>query len=347
MVAARPQDADRLVAKPPAGFAFFLVYGPDDGLVSERASRLVAAFADPGDPFAVTRIDASELSGGSTRLADEAYAVSMFSSRRVIVLREAGGRVDVSGRLATILAAPPPDLAIVVEAGDLKKTNPLRALFEKAANASAIPCYADDAAAVGRLVDEEVKASGLAIAAEARALVVELLGGDRLMTRGEIQKLCLYARGKAEITLADVEALIGDSSTLAAEAIVDATSTGAVAALAAALAKARTDGIDAGQLAGAALRHFMQLDDMRAQVDRGRSPSEVVETARPPVFFKRKAAFERSLGLWNGARLERAVTLLGETAREARLNAALAPDIVGEAFLTLSRAAAQFGRGRR
>ena len=54
MVAARAQEADRLVARPPQDITFYLVYGPDTGLVSERARAIASRpFADPGDPFRV------------------------------------------------------------------------------------------------------------------------------------------------------------------------------------------------------------------------------------------------------------------------------------------------------
>ena len=171
---------------------------------SPRPSR------NPGDPFALVRIEASELTANPTRLADEAYAVSMFSSRRAILVRDGGGRSDLAGRFRTLFKQPPTDTAIVVEAGDLKKSNPLRVLFEQESRAYAIPCFADDERSIGALIDEEARAAGLAIAPEARALLVSLLGGDRLMTRGEIQKLCLHAHGTGAITLADVETLIGD-----------------------------------------------------------------------------------------------------------------------------------------
>jgi DNA polymerase-3 subunit delta len=347
MVAARAQEADRLVARPPQDVAFYLVYGPDTGLVSERAKAIAAAFSDPGDPFALVRIEASELTANPTRLADEAYAVSMFSSRRAILVRD-GGRADLAGRFRPLFKQPPPDTAIVVEAGDLKKSSPLRVLFEQESRAYAIPCFADDERAIGALVDEEARAAGLAIAPEARALLVSLLGGDRLMTRGEIQKLCLHAHGTGAITVADVEALIGDSSTFAVDEVIDAAAGGALIALVEGLAKARAEGVDAGQIAGASLRHFMLLDELRAAVDAGVSPADAVNGARPPVFFKRKGKVETALGLWPPARLARAIVVLGEAARDARLNPALSADIVGETLLTLTRAADQAaGRRRR
>lgn len=348
MVAVRAQEADRLVARPPQDVVFYLVYGPDTGLVSERAKAIAAAFSDPGDPFALVRIEASELSANPTRLADEAYAVSMFSSRRAILLRDGGGRADLASRFRTLFKEPPPDTAIVVEAGDLKKSNPLRTAFEQEKQAYAIPCFADDERSIGALIDEEARAAGLSIASEARALLVSLLGGDRLMTRGEIQKLCLHAYGRGTITLDDVEMLVGDSSTFAVDEVIDAAAAGSLTALVEGLAKARAEGVDAGQMAGAALRHFMLLDELRAAVDAGVSPADAVNGARPPVFFKRKGKIEAALGLWPPARLARAIVVLGDAARDARLNATLSADIVGETLMTLARAAEQAaGRRRR
>jgi DNA polymerase III subunit delta len=347
MVAVRAQEADRLIARPPQDIVFYLVYGPDTGLVSERAKTLVGAFSDPGDPFAVVRIEASELTANPSRLADEAYAVSMFSSRRAILVRD-GGRADLAGRIRALFKQPPVDTAIVVEAGDLKKSSPLRVLFEQERGAYAIPCFVDDERSIGLLIDEEAKAAGLSVAPEARALLISLLGGDRLMTRGEIQKLCLHAHGTGAITVADVEALIGDSSTFAVDEVIDAAAGGALTDLVEGLAKARAEGVDAGQMAGAALRHFMLLDELRSAVDNGVTPADAVNGARPPVFFKRKGKVETALGLWSPARLARAIVVLGEAARDARLNSPLAADIVGETLLMLARAADQAaGRRRR
>lgn len=347
MVAARAQEADRLVARPPQDVAFYLVYGPDTGLVSERAKAIASAFSDPADPFALVRIEGSELTANPTRLADEAYAVSMFSSRRAILLRD-GGRADLASRFRALFKEPPPETAVIVEAGDLKKSNPLRVLFEQERRAYAIPCFADDERSISVLIDEEVKAVGLSIGPDARALLLSLLGGDRLMTRGEIQKLCLHAHGAEAITLADVEILVGDSSTFAVDEVIDAAACGALVALVEGLAKARAEGVDAGQMAGAALRHFMLLDELRAAVDSGVAPADAVNGARPPVFFKRKGKVETALGLWPPARLARAIVVLGDAARDARLNQTLAADIVGETLLTLARAAEQAaGRRRR
>jgi len=53
------------------------------------------------------------------------------------------------------------------------------------------------------LIDEEMRRAGMSIAADARTLLVSLIGGDRRASRSEISKLALYALGRSSIEVAD------------------------------------------------------------------------------------------------------------------------------------------------
>ena len=67
------------------------IYGPDRGLVAERARLFVSKSGiAPDDAFSLVRIDASEIERDPGRLIDEAGTVSMFSARRLIWVRDAG-----------------------------------------------------------------------------------------------------------------------------------------------------------------------------------------------------------------------------------------------------------------
>jgi len=111
----------------------------------------------------------------------------------------------------------------VIEAGDLKKSSPLRTLCERAKNAVALPCYADGERELGRLIDDEMKQAGLAIAPDARAALLPFLGGDRVASRNEIRKLALYAQNTGKVTLEDVLAVVADASALVLDNLMDAT----------------------------------------------------------------------------------------------------------------------------
>src|SRR5215470_19066364 len=213
MVALKAGEVDAFVARPDAARPIVLVYGPDLGLVRERAEAIIrASVDDPRDPFALVRLDGDDLSGDPTRLVDEAQTVPLFGGRRAIHLR-VGGK-NVQGALERLLEVKLQDCRVVIEAGDLRRNSPIRALCEGARNAAAIACYPDNEEKLGRLIDDEMRAAGLAIDEDARAALVPLLGGDRRASLSEIRKLALYAQGQDRVGLDDIVAVIADASSL-------------------------------------------------------------------------------------------------------------------------------------
>ena len=97
MVALRGKDIDAFLARPDPGRPIILLYGPDAGLVRERADALMAsAVDDPNDSFSLVRLDGDDLSAEPSRLVDEAMTVPLFGGRRAIRVR-AGSRNFASG----------------------------------------------------------------------------------------------------------------------------------------------------------------------------------------------------------------------------------------------------------
>jgi DNA polymerase III subunit delta len=339
MVAVKNADVDRFVARPDPARPVVLVFGPDQGLVHERTEILIAAAVeDPHDPFALARIDGDALADEPERLVEEAHTVPLFGGRRAVWVK-AGGR-NFTASVERVLAAPPgADCRIVIEAGDLKRSAPLRALCERAPNAAALPCYADSGRDLNRLIDEEMRESGLSIAPDARAALTALIGGDRGTSRSELRKLALYAHGKPGIGLDDVLAVVADASALTLDAIVDAAFAGKMADIEVDFAKAQSTGVAPGPLVSAAIRQAAMLHRLRLTVDQGRSVGDVVEGAGPAIHFSRKALVQAALALWSAKRLERMIAQLGDTALEVRQRANLAYPIAHRALLSVAGAA--------
>src|SRR5438552_5925467 len=219
MVALKSSDIDSFVARPDPARAVVLVFGPDAGLVSERVDAIVrASVDDPADPFALVRLDGDALASDPARLIDEATTIPLFGGRRAIRVR-AGGR-NIVPAVEGVLTARLQDCRIVIEAGDLKRGAALRTICERAKTAVAIPCYTDADHDIGRIIDEEMRAADLAIAPDARAALMPLLGGDRRASRAELRKLTLYAHGQKQVEVEDVLAIVGDASALGLDPLV-------------------------------------------------------------------------------------------------------------------------------
>jgi DNA polymerase-3 subunit delta len=344
MVALRPNEIDPFCAKPPDRVNLVLVFGPDDGLVAERAKSIVSA-ATKGidDPFSLVRMTGGDLTSDPIRLVDEALTVSLFGSRRVIWVRDAEPKSCLEAANA-LLDHPDPKSLVVIEAGDLKKTVALRKRFEEHRSAVAIPCYADSAEDLRRLIEAECRTAGIAIDTDARDLLETLIGGDRLASRGEIQKLLLYARGQQRISVDDVLAIVGDASALAMDELVDAVASGDIATTDLVDARLAAAGIHVSVAVGALIRHFQSLQRLRLDMDAGSSAAEIVERMRPAVFFRRKPLMIRQLTLWPVPRIDRALTILDDAMLQSRVKPTLAKPIVADAFMQIARAARAAGR---
>lgn len=335
MVAVKAGEVERVLANPDPKAAVFLIYGPDTGLVSERARRLAQrAVDDPADPFQMVRLEGDDVAADPLRLLDEANTIGLFGGRRAI--RVSATSRNLAPALTPLLATPPLDAVVVVEAGDLQRSSPLRTLCERSANALTIPCYADGVREIASLIDATLREHGLAIDRDARTALTSLLGGDRVASRAELDKLVLYARGSQEITLVDVHAVVGDVSSLAVDAVVDATFGGDLPALDHAFARLMSEGFDASVLLGFILRHGLMLARARAGIESGKSsPASAVEGMRA-LHFKRKAAVERHLRLWTGADLTRITREVGVATANARRNAALSSELAQKALWAIA-----------
>jgi DNA polymerase III subunit delta len=336
MTALKSADVDAFIARPDAKRPIVLVFGPDAGLVRERADAIIRASVDDVcDPFALVKLDGDELAAEPSRLIDEAQTVPLFGGRRAIQVK-AGGR-NFAPAVETLLESPPLDCRIVIEAGDLRHNAPLRTICERAKSAAVIACYVDGERELARLVDDEMRAASLTIAPDARAALIALIGGDRRASRSEIRKLALYAHGKGRVTLDDVDAVVADASSLVSDSIADFAFAGRAQDVETQYAKARSAGTLPNAIAGGALRQVIDLHRAKLAVESGESLDTVLENSR--VHFKRKPLVEAALRGWSSARLQHAMEQLAAAALDSRRRPALGDALVERALLTVAQAA--------
>jgi len=335
VVALRGRDIDTFLARPDPGRPIILLYGPDAGLVRERADALLAsAVDDPNDPFSLVRLDGDELSAEPSRLVDEAMTVPLFGGRRAIRVR-AGSRSFASG-IDTLADTPIKDCRIVIEAGELRAENPLRKACERAKTAVAIACYPDGERDLAKLIDDELKIANLRITADARTSLTALLGGDRQASRNELRKLTLYAHGKGEVTLDDVMAVVADASELKIDPILDGAFAGKPELVETEFAKAMVAGIYPGVIIAAAQRQAAWLHKTALAAAEGTPVSTLLDSGFPRLHFSRKANVETALSYFSAARLASVIEVLATAALDMRKQAALAAVIAQRTLLTIA-----------
>ena len=339
-----PARLSAFLAKPDAAIRAALFYGPDAGLVRERADRLATAIVpDRRDAFRIADLAAAAFAADPARLHDEAAALSLSGGRRLVRVRDAGD--SVGALFQRFLDDPPPgDSVTVVEAGELAQRSSLRRAFEGAQNAAAIACYSDDRRALEELTREVLGARGIEISGEALAYLAQHLGGDRLLSRGELEKLALYVGDKGKVTLAEAMDAVGDSAQLDLDDVVFATAEGNAPALERALTRAFQEGEMPVSVLRALMRHFQRLHLTQARIEDGMSEEEALRSLRPPLFFKLQDRFRRQLRLWPERRARQALELLLQAELGAKRSGPPPDAICRDALLRIARRAGEAAR---
>jgi DNA polymerase-3 subunit delta len=315
MVAYKSSAVASFLRSPDPSCRAVLLYGPDAGLVAERAAALAATFArrDKGGAE-IVRLDDRDLAEDPARLEVELCTRPMFASSQVVRVT-AGARLDVPGLKA--LLASPYDNALIVEAGNLRPDSGLRKLFETNKSSAALPCYSDERG-LASLIDAELADAGLRIDRETRAYLMTRLGADQALSRSEVAKLALYAKGGGEVTHDDIEAIVGDAAETALETFVYAASSGDPAEALRELQRLASSGTESQAALIALARHFTQLHKVAAAQQGGASVEEAVKLLRPRPHFKREPEFLAHCRRLGAARLSHLLPLIQETIRRTR-----------------------------
>lgn len=335
------------LSKPDPAVRVILVYGPDAGLVRERATHLAKQVVpDLNDPFRVASLTAAILSDDSARLYDEMAAQALGGGRRLVRLNQPGEAV-AAAVAALIADLPDADSVLLIEAGDLDKRSKLRAACEgDSPHSCAVPCYIEDTAARIRTITEILTAENITAPRDVTAALADILPPDRLAMRSELVKLALYTgagapqnRGAQFITLTidDVHACVQDAGAAELDDLVFAVGAGNAKQAAQLLDRLFGEQTSPVAVLRAAQRHFMRVQWARAQMDNGLNATDAVKRLQPPVFWKHEGAMAAQLRRWSVKRTERALARLADA--EAAVKKTGTPDIALCSQLLLGLAA--------
>ncbi len=274
-------------------------------------------------------------------MVDEVLAVAFGGGRRVLIVRDAGDEITgaVSAALDNEAANDPMAALIIIGAGNLTPRATLRRLFENDDACAALPCFADDEAALAQLVRTNLDAAGVSFDSPALNATVALLGNDRQANRREIEKLVLFAGPNGHLSEDNVVACLGDSAEASTEQAVLAAADGNYEGLADHLVRVWADGTEPVAVIRAAQRHFQRLHFVLAQASGGIALDAAIKQLRPPLFWRVAGQFRAQLNYWSMASVESSLSRLTDAELSAKSTGAPATLVCDRALMAIAQLA--------
>lgn len=332
------RQIDAFLKSPDKAARAVLIYGPDQGLVKERARILgLKIVPDLNDPFNAAHLTGELIEADAARFFDEVNAQSLMGGTRLIRVTDVDHKFAV--HLKDWLKSDPADGALVViEGGALGPRDALRKYCEEAPNAAALPCYVPDERDMMVFIRDQIKEQGKAIDGDAVNWLSQALKGDRATAKMELEKLCLYVGVTQNmITLRDAQASCGENGDQGLDDLVEATFGRNPLKSMTSLHRLLDEGTDIIVIERSLQNHIRRLHQVKIDIEEnGQSIESAMKKLQPPVFFKQEDRFKSQVNKFSGPYLRRLLARLSEIEAETKRTGTPSKALIADALLKLS-----------
>lgn len=211
--------------------SFVVIFGDEEyqklNALAKVRDELLPPEVDRG--LALCEYDgARDVENGGPQLAtvmDDLCTLPFLADRRVVIVRDADKFVSACReRLERYAANPSPTGTLVLVCRSFPKTT--RLYKAVTAGGRVVECKKLSSRAVADFVMEQFAVSGKRVDFNIAQRLAEMIGNEQGTLVGEIEKLCLYAIDRPTVTMADVDALVGQSREEKIFAVMDAAAAG-------------------------------------------------------------------------------------------------------------------------
>ncbi len=331
MVKITPSESNSFLQNPKKARAV-LIYGPDQGLVSQRSKEITKKISGANsDEFSRTIFESNHILNNPSDLLDSINQPSLLSNQnRVTIIR--GSEDSLKNIIALFLekTKQPDDAYLILEGSELGPKSKLRTLFEKEQLLASLACYHEEKSTLSRTINQYCEEFDLKITSEAKDYLIRNLGKDREISRMEIEKLSLFAN-KETVDIEVVVKCIGDNSLLNQDIFIDFIGLKNIENSFKTLERLTMEGVNSIAIIRLLIRHFHNLHSILSSHE----PNETISAMWPPIHFKRKKAFNKQLQIWSPKKLDLVLETLNSAEIMSKLSGIKSETILKQALLKI------------
>ncbi|MGO4550350.1 DNA polymerase III subunit delta [Lysobacter sp. 2RAF19] len=315
MAELRPDRLAAQLASEPMRPAY-LIAGPETLVVLEAADAVRAAAREQGiGDREVYDIEGRDPDWDSVAAAFQ--APGLFAARRVVEIRMPGGKPGKDGAeiLTRFANDPPPDVVLLVTAGDWSKQHGGKWSEALARIGHQLIAWQVKPHELNGWIDARMRARGLRADRDAVQALADRVEGNLLAAAQEIDKLSLLAEGRT-LDVATMESLVSDSSRYDVFRLVDAAMNGQPAQVSRMLHGLRGEGEAVPALLGMVAMELARAAALARVAARGGNLQAEFKAQR--IWDSKQAAYTRALKRHDAARWERFAAEAGRVDRIAK-----------------------------
>ena len=272
---------------------FFLFYGSNKGLIDETLNKTIK----PLVPSNIFRYDENDIIRNAEAFEENLSNKSFFEDKKLIIISRVTDKLYKL--LIDIVERNYEGIIIVLIAGVLEKKSKIRNLFEKDKGLFCVPFYEDNYQSLNFVAQKFLKEKKISVSQENINLIIERSANDRINLYNELSKIELFSKNKKIIDQKSILELTNLSENFSISELLDNT-----------LIKNKkkvfnilNENIFVNEDNILILRTFSnklkRLLKIKYQSKNEINLDKIINSYKPPIFWKEKDIVKKQLGIWN------------------------------------------------
>ena len=306
---------------------FYLFYGENEGQKIDVIQSNFNEFTKEN----TFKYNEKEVIENKQLLFESIYSKSLFESEKLILISEVTDKIfDL---IEQIISDNVSDVKIILIAKRLDKKSKIRNLFEKEKIALIVPFYEDNPQTLITIAKRILIENNISLSQENLNLIIERSQGNRISLKNELQKIVLLYQNKKKVDLSDISKLTNLSENYNAGELVDNC-----------LSKNRkktlnilNENIPSSEDNILILRTFLnklkRLRKLRLNLDQNSNIDQVINSFKPPIFWKDKNIIKKQIKIWELNDIESFIVDLNNTESLIKKNPQISNQIINNMIL--------------
>ena len=306
---------------------YFLFYGENEGQKQDLIKANFSKFAKE-NTYKYTEKDVIE---NKQIFLENIYSKSFFENEKLILISDVSDKI--LNLIEEIIGSDINDVVIILIAKRLDKKSKLRNYFEKEKIVLTVPFYEDTPQTLLSIAKKILFENKIDLSSENINLIIERSRGDRINLKNELQKIINLSQNNKKLQLEDILKLTNLSENYSAGELVDNCLS---------KNKKRTlnilnENIPSSEDNILILRTFLnklkRLRKLRLNLDQNSNIDQVINSFKPPIFWKDKNIIKQQIKIWELNDIESFIVDLNNTETLIKRNPQISNQIINNMIL--------------
>ena len=314
-------------------YNFYLLYGENVGLKNDIGNIIKIATKQKDDKIEILLLYENEILNNEENFYNFVYSGSLFGNKKIITIFEATDKIIK--KISNVFDKSPENVLVIIFSGILEKKSKLRNFFEKSKETICIPCYLDSEKDLEIIAQSEFRKNNISLSREAINLLIEKSNSDRNNLRNEIEKIKSYSLNKKNLELNEIKSLINFSGDYKSDILVNECLCGNISQYKKIISELYVNTVSQILLLRILSNKAQRLLKIKEQKNKSNNLDNLINNAKPSIFWKEKPLVKKQLSLWSLNELKKMISGINNTELLCKKNPQISKAIFFNFFLEI------------